>query len=78
MNDYARTWIGASIDQLQALGSRRDGNYVDKIKWQEKTYALPNGNTAYIVPERADCSIHWEVNKARTIVGYKTEGARCW
>jgi hypothetical protein len=78
LDDYAHEWMGQSIDRLNRAIFRRNGNYADRINWKEKTYLLPNGNTAYVEPVREDCFIHWEVNKARIIVAHKTEGIRCW
>ena len=77
MSDYAGGWIGRSIDDYNRV-LNRGKSYANQIGWQEKTYPLPNGNMVYVAPERPDCFIHWEVNKTRTIVGYKTEGARCY
>lgn len=75
VKDSANSWIGQSIDRRNQLPP---GKYEKQIKWQEKTYLLPNGNTVFVEPVREDCFIHWEVDKSRTIVAYKTEGARCW
>jgi hypothetical protein len=37
-------------------------------------YAKMNGNTVYVSPENFKrCNIHWEVNPAGIIVGYRFE-----
>lgn len=77
VTEHANSWVGRSIDEYKSMRTRSK-TYADQIGWQEKEYKLPNGNVVYVVPMRPDCFIHWEVNAARTIVGYKTEGAGCY
>ena len=77
LKEHTDSWLGRSIDDYKSMG-RRSKTYADQIGWQEKTYQLPNGNTVYVVPVRRDCFIHWETNKAGTMIGYKTEGERCF
>lgn len=77
VTEHANSWVGRSIDDYKHMRTR-SRTYADQIGWEEKEYKFPNGNSAYVVPVRLDCYIHWEVNTARTIVAYKTEGARCY
>lgn len=77
VNKTAPEWIGSQITVRQNL-VLRSGSYASKIGWQEKTYKLDNGNWVYVEPALPDCFIHWEVNPEGIIVGYKTEGKRCY
>lgn len=72
----AKTWIGSPIIDRKDIVARP--GYASRIGWQEKTYQLDNGNWVYVEPVRPDCFIDWEVNPAGTIIGYKTEGKRCY
>jgi len=76
-NEYAARWIGEPVDRLIKLSERKD-SYASSIQWQDKRYELGNGNWVYVSPERRDCIVHWEVNSSRIIVGYRTEGDRCF
>ena len=72
----AGSWIGRPIsDRLDIMS--RPGGYADRIRWQQKTYALDNGDLVYIEPALPDCFIHWETNEAGTIIGFKTDGRGC-
>ena len=73
--DFARGFVGQPLERYKAI-ERRDRSYVG-TGWEEKTDELPNGNWVYVAPVARDCIIHWEVNRAGTIVGYKLEGSRC-
>jgi hypothetical protein len=77
VNESAPKWIGRPIKDRQNM-MFRSGDYPSSIGWQEKTYTLNNGNWVYVEPVRPDCFIHWEVNPQGIIIGYKTEGKRCW
>lgn len=69
--------IGRPLSELKATLARPE-SYPSRIGWQEKTYKLDNGNLVYVEPVRPDCFIHWEVNPEGIIIGYKTEGKRCY
>ena len=72
----AGSWIGRPIsDRLEIMS--HPGGYADRIRWQQKTYTLENGDRVYVEPALPDCLIHWETNEAGTIIGFKTEGGGC-
>lgn len=75
--EYAGGWVGKSVDRL-IEASRRPQSYASRTGWQEKRYELGNGNWVYVSPEREGCIVHWEVSRQGTIVGYRTEGGRCY
>ena len=70
-------WIGRPLSDLKEVLARPT-SYVSRTGWKEKTYRLDNGNLAYVEPDGRDCFIHWEVNPEGIIIGYKTEGKRCY
>jgi hypothetical protein len=74
---YTKNWIGRPMSDLKKLVAMPE-SYASRIGWQEKTYRLDNGNLVYVEPDRPDCFIHWEVNPEGIIIGYKTEGKRCY
>lgn len=76
-DEYTNSMIGVHIEKLKEAIAM-PGSYPSRIGWQEKTYKLDNGNWIYIEPVRPDCFIHWEVNPEGIIIGYKTEGKRCY
>lgn len=69
--------VGSPLSDLKKLIAMPE-SYPSSIGWKEKTYKLDNGNLVYVEPVRPDCFIHWEVNPEGIIIGYKTEGKRCW
>lgn len=77
-NDFGSGWVGTPIERYLAAvdaGSARDPNNVpsreDVLK---RGYVLKNGNIAYPFPVNFKrCNIHWEVNPAGIIVGYRYE-----
>lgn len=75
--EYTKNMIGVPIEKLKEAIARPE-SYPSSIGWQEKTYTLDNGNWVYVEPVRPDCFIHWEVNSNGIIIGYKTEGKRCY
>lgn len=77
MDEYTKNWVGRSIEEYHRMGQRSE-TYAKHIKWKEKTYFLSNGNQVYIEPIRKECFIHWEVNSEGIIVGYRTDGVRCY
>ena len=52
-------------------------SYANRSGWKESRYDLPNGNWVYAAPMNGFCEIHWEINKAGTIVGYTLDGQGC-
>lgn len=74
--EYAEGWVGTSVDRL-IEAKDRPGSYASRVGWKDKRYELGNGNWVYVSPERADCTVHWEVNSSRIIVGYRTEDEGC-
>lgn len=77
IEEFTKAWIGRPISELKEIRTRSE-TYASSIGWQEKTYKLDNGNLVYVEPVRPDCFIHWEVNPKGIIIGYKTEGKRCY
>jgi len=75
-SEYADGWLGKPITDL-VDAKARPGSYASRTGWQERKYALPNGNWVYVSPEREGCVMHWEVTSNGSIVGYRTEGNRC-
>ena len=74
--EYAQGWVGASIDRL-IEASKRPQSYASRSNSRKWFYTLENGNQVYVSPEREGCIVHWEFNRERIIVGYKTEGNQC-
>jgi hypothetical protein len=70
---YTESWVGHQIEEKKN-GTKNPGSYASRIRWQEKTYKLDNGNWVYVEPDSKNCFIHWEVNPQGIIVGYKLEG----
>lgn len=75
--DYAKGWVGAPIDQLVAA-SKRPQSYASRSNSPQRFYQLESGNEVYASPEWEGCIVHWEFNRERIIVGYKTEGDQCY
>jgi hypothetical protein len=74
--EYADAWIGKPVDRLVAA-TERPGSYASRSHSQARFYQLANGNGAYAAAEREGCIVHWEFNRERVIVAYKTEGEKC-
>lgn len=74
---WAESGVGQPIDTIKKLQARPD-SYASRIGWKETTYQLENGNWVLVDPIRADCFVHWEVNRQAIIVGFKTEGNNCY
>lgn len=71
---YADEWVGEPIDRL----TKRKNSYASSTGWQDRNYKLDNGSWVYVSPEREGCIVHWEVSPVGIIVGYRTEGSRCF
>ena len=76
-NEGAKHTISRPLSELKELVAMPE-SYPSKIGWEEKTYKHENGNLVYVEPVRPDCFVHWEVNPKGIIIGYKTEGKRCY
>jgi hypothetical protein len=74
--EWAGSLVGRNVSLLRDMAKPRE-SYSARIGWQEKTYALPNGNWVYVQPDRPNCEIHFEVNGEDTIVGYTPVGTGC-
>jgi hypothetical protein len=75
---YASNGIGGEIEPLLKAVDREHSLYPEtKLSRQDilaQRYILPNGNTVYPLPENFQrCNLHWEVNPAGKIVGYRYE-----
>jgi hypothetical protein len=77
LEESAKHNIGRPFGELEAVITRPE-SYPSRIGWKKTTYQLSNGSWTYVEPVRPDCYIHWEINSKGIIVGYKTEGNRCW
>jgi len=75
INEYAKGWIGAPIEDL-ITAAHRPQSYPSRIGWKDQQYKL-DGGLVYVFPEREDCVVHWHVNQGGIIVGYHTEGGHC-
>lgn len=76
VKESAQHWIGHNIKELEKASELP--SYQPKDKWPFRTYQLANKNLIYVDLVRPNCYIHWEVNPQGIIVGYKTEGDRCY
>ncbi len=74
--DFGRNWITRPLSERKQEMKSPD-SYASKIGWKETTYPLANGNSVYVEPVGADCSIHWEVNQGGIIIGYQAKGNGC-
>ena len=75
--EHANAWIGRPLEDYRRIMSRPE-DYAYRIRWKEKTYRLPNGNMVFVVPDRPECLIHFEVDSQGTIIGHRLEGGRCY
>jgi hypothetical protein len=72
----AQSWVGRPFIEYQAT-MKKPSSYANTSGWKETESALPNGNRDYVAPINGFCVVHWEINQAGTIVGYKLEGEGC-
>lgn len=73
IHEYTQYWIGRNIQDKRELVIDSH-SYASRIKWQEKTYTLDNGNWVYVQPDSPGCFVHWEVSQQGIIVGCRLEG----
>lgn len=79
LRDWADGTIGRPISVLEGIDTRPE-SYAGSIGWRRTTYDLLNGNWIYVHPACKDCEVHFEVDKAGIVVGYRPtgEGCRYW
>lgn len=77
VKEFADRSVGTPISNL-FVTVNRPGSYVARTGSKIQRYELENGNTEYVEPIRENCLVHWEVNASGIIVGYRTEGDRCY
>ncbi len=73
---YSSEWIARPLSELKQEMNRPD-SYASKKGWKETTYYLADGNYVYVEPIGDDCSVHWEINSAGVIIGYRAKGNGC-
>jgi len=77
VREWADKIVGRPVDAL-IESAKRPGSYIERTGGQIREYQLENGTTIVSYPIREGCSVLWEVNSSRVIVGYRTEGSRCF
>jgi hypothetical protein len=76
LRDWANQSVGRPVSELEAIDSRPE-SYAARTGWHRETYSLPNGNWVYVHPDRPHCDLHFEVNPAGVVVGYRAVGEGC-
>ncbi len=76
LEDLSRVWIARPLSELKQEMKGPD-SYASKIGWKETTYPLSNGNSVFVEPISADCSLHWEISQSGIIIGYVGKGDGC-
>jgi hypothetical protein len=76
LREWADQCIGRPVAEQERLDVEPE-SYASRIGWKTTTYALPNGHWVYVSPDRKDCEVHFEVDKAGIIVGYQLVGKGC-
>lgn len=76
LREWADQGIGRPVAEQERLDTEPQ-SYGSRVGWKSKTYDLPNGNWVYVSPDRKDCEVHFEVDKAGIIVGYQLVGKGC-
>jgi hypothetical protein len=76
LREWADQCIGRPVAEQEGLDAEPQ-SYASRIGWKTKTYALPNGNWVYVSPDRKDCEVHFEVDKAGIMTGYQLVGKGC-
>jgi len=76
LREWADQGIGRPVAEQQRLDAEPE-SYASRAGWKTKTYALPNGNWVYVSPDRKDCEVHFEVDKAGIMIGYQLVGKGC-
>lgn len=76
LRDWADETIGLPVTVLQEIEARPESQ-ASREGWKSKRYDLPNGNWVYVTPDRNDCEVHFEVDKAGIMIGYQLVGEGC-
>jgi hypothetical protein len=76
LREWADQRIGQPVAEQQRLDAEPE-SYASRVGWQTKTYELPNGNWVYVSPDRDDCEVHFEVDKAGIMIAYQLVGEGC-
>ncbi|MFY9329565.1 MAG: hypothetical protein WAO76_16345 [Georgfuchsia sp.] len=77
VRDWADKVVGGEVDEL-IENSRRPQSYISYSGSRITEYKNDNGVTVVRYPVREGCSVLWELDLTRRIVGYQTEGNRCY
>lgn len=76
LREWADQCIGRPVAEQERLDAEPQ-SYGSRIGWKTKIYDLPNGNRVYVSPDRKDCEVHFEVDKAGIMIGYQLVGKGC-
>lgn len=76
LREWADQCIGRPVAEQERLDAEPQ-SYGSRVGWKTKTYDLPNGNWVYVSPDRKDCEVHFEVDKAGIMIGYQLVGKGC-
>jgi hypothetical protein len=79
LREWADPCIGQPVGILEEIDARPE-SYAGRVGWRRTTYDLPDGNWVYVHPANKDCEVHFEVDEAGIVVGYRPvgEGCRYW
>lgn len=77
-HDFASGYVGSPIAHIFEIVDRKYAqdpkNEPSREEFMKTRYVVSNGNTVYVRPANFKrCNIHWEVNPAGVIVGYRYE-----
>lgn len=76
LREWADQCIGLPVAELQAMEAEPE-SYASRVGWKTQRYDLPNGNWVHVAPDRKDCEVHFEVDKAGIVVAYQLVGEGC-
>lgn len=76
LRKWADQCVGLPVAELQAMEAEPE-SYASRVGWKTKRYDLPNGNWVHVAPDRKDCEVHFEVDKAGIVVAYQLVGEGC-
>lgn len=76
LREWADQRIGQTVAEQQRLDAEPE-SYASRIGWKTRTYDLPNGNWVYVSPDRDNCEVHFEVDKAGIMIAYQLVGEGC-
>ena len=77
-DDFGSGWVGVPVERMFLAVDRdyaRDPkNEPSREELIKNRHVLKNGNVVYVIPINFKrCNVHWEVNPAGIIVGYRYE-----